>query len=83
MSRQPEIEAIFEALWDLEHGAPHERAKAETRLNKLLDSVIDRSGGTVNRYQIQSALHDRYKAFRAEKRRQEKIQVAQSTMRQS
>ena len=33
MSRQPEIEEIFAAWWELEHGAPNEKAKAQSHLN--------------------------------------------------
>jgi len=81
MSRQPEIEKILEAWWELDHGA--EREKARFKLNELLDAAVAKSGGSVNRYQIQSALWDRYKSFRAEKRQQAKVQIAQSMMRQS
>jgi hypothetical protein len=83
MSRQPEIEAILEAWWDLDHGAPPERAKAETRLHQLLDLAVRKSDGRCSRYQIQSALFDRYRAFRIERRQMLKVQIAQSSLGRS
>jgi hypothetical protein len=79
MSRQPEIEQIFEAWWELDHSVHPHRAKAETELHKLLDQVAAKCNGQFSRHQIQSALWDRYQAFRSEKRKNERLQIARSS----
>ena len=79
MGRQPEIERIVEAWWLLDHCTPPERANAEVELNKLLDLAVAKSDGLYTRHQIRDALYNHYKAFRVEKRRNEKVQVAQSS----
>ena len=83
MGRQPEIEQILAAWWDLDHCAPHERAKSESSLNQLLDSAVAKSDGLYTRQQIQDALWGHYNAYRIEKRKSEKVEVAQSALKKS
>ena len=83
MSRQPGIEAILEAWWNLDHGAPAERALAEAKLQILLDLAVAKSRGACTRQQIQSALWERYQTYRAEKRKNSKVQIAQSSLGRS
>jgi len=40
MSRNPKIEAILEAWWNLDHSEPGKKAENELRLNALLDERI-------------------------------------------
>jgi hypothetical protein len=81
MGRQPEIEKILEAWWDLDHCAPPERAKAESKLNQLLDSAVAKSQALYTRHQIRDALYNHYKSYRLEKHKNEKVEVAQSAMK--
>jgi hypothetical protein len=83
MGRQPEIEKILEAWWALDHCAPPERAKSESELNKLLDSAVGKSEGLYTRHQILDALWGHYKSYRLEKRKNEKVEVAQTAMKKT
>lgn len=83
MGRNPEIEKILEAWWQLEHCAPPERHAAEGALNQLLDAKVSQSDGLCNREQILDALYPHYKSYRREKRKQEQISVAQSALKKS
>ena len=71
MSRNPHIEAIHEARYDLETSAPGETAQAKAKLDKLLAEAIQRSGSKVTPAELLDALFDDYKRFRKGKRVQE------------
>lgn len=81
MARSPELEAILEAWFKSEYCAPKERAHARVALNELLEKAAQKSGSEVTPFQIQSALYDRYKAFKAEKSKSSAVQVAQSSLK--
>ena len=83
MGRNAEIEKIIEAWWKLDHCAPPERAKSESDLNQLLDAAVAKSERLYTRHQIRDALWNHYKSYRVEKRKNAKVQVAQTAMKQS
>jgi hypothetical protein len=69
MSRNPLIEAIHEARFDLETCAPAEKASAQTKLNQLLSETLIRSGSRISQRELLDALLDDYREFRKMKRR--------------
>lgn len=71
MSRNPHIEAIHEARYDLETCAPGETAQAKGKLEKLLLEAIQLSRSKVTPAELLDALFDDYKAFRKGKRIQQ------------
>ncbi|HEX3628174.1 MAG TPA: hypothetical protein VH280_22420 [Verrucomicrobiae bacterium] len=81
MARSPELEAILEAWFRSEYGAPNDRAEARAALIELLEKAAQKSGNEVTPFQIQSALYDRYKVFKAEKFKSSSVQVAQSALK--
>jgi hypothetical protein len=81
MARNPEIEAILDAWWDLYHCPAPERASSENKLNLLLDHVAAKSGGAVARDQVLDFLWSQFKDYRMERRRRERVGVPQSVLR--
>ena len=83
MGRQPEIEKIIEAWWELDHCAPPERSKLQLARNQLLDAAVAKSRGLCTRQQILNGLWPRYKEYRKKKHKQESVQVAQTALKKS
>ena len=83
MGRNPEIDKILLAWWELDNCAPPERAKSESALHQLLDAVIVKSHEPLIRQQILNALWPRYKEYRVKMHSHEKVQVAQSALKKS
>jgi hypothetical protein len=81
MARNAEIEAILEAWWETEHCPLSERAKAEIRLNGLLDGVVAKGRSTYTREQILDYLYPQYRDHRLAKRKAERVGVAQSALK--
>lgn len=81
MARNAEIESIFEAWWEFDHCHPAERAKSRTKLNDLLDVAVAKSDRAVTREQIQSWLYSRYKDYASEKKKRDRLAVAQSALK--
>lgn len=76
MSRNPKIEAILDAWWDLDHSEPGEKAKNEARLNALLDERIGKNPFT--KEQVLDWLYGHYLEYRKERRSREKLSVVRS-----
>lgn len=76
MSRNPQIEAILDAWWDLDHSEPGEKAKNEVRLNALLDERI--GANPLTREQVLDYLHGQYLEYRKDRRSRERLSVARS-----
>ena len=68
MSRNPQIEAIHEARYDLETCAPGAMAEMKTRLDRLLAEAIARAGSRISPKELLDALYDDYKTYRKGKR---------------
>lgn len=81
MARNPEIERILAAWWQLQHSMPAERAKSQRDLNALLDAVVDRGDGQFTREQVQDYLWPQYREYRSERKKQERLRVAQAAMK--
>jgi hypothetical protein len=71
MSRNPFIEAIHEARYDLETCTRHERAACHRKLEALLRQAFDRAGSKSSPDQLLDALFDDYREFKRGKRREE------------
>ncbi|HWW03451.1 MAG TPA: hypothetical protein VNZ64_27360 [Candidatus Acidoferrum sp.] len=81
MARNPEVEQILEAWWQLDHIAPHERAKSEKQLNGLLDKVVVRGAQIYTREQILDYLWPQYRDYRLAKKKNEQVGVAQAALK--
>lgn len=71
MSRNPLIEAIHEARYDLQTCAEKDKPAARKKLYELLDQAACRAASSFRPEEILDALYDGYKEFRRAKRRQE------------
>ena len=58
MSRNPLIEAIHEARYDLKTCARHERAACQRKLDELLRQALDRARSNATPEQLLDALFD-------------------------
>jgi hypothetical protein len=77
VARNPQIEAILNAWYELENCVPSEKGVAHLRLNGLLDAAI---GDTqFSRGQILDHLFSQFKEFKVQKRKAAKVQVAQAS----
>jgi hypothetical protein len=83
MSRNPRIEQILEAWFELEHCDFSERSKAEAALNQLLDSVVADSDGQFTREQILDHLFTQYKEFRSARRKELRLQISQASVKRT
>ena len=71
MSRNPLIEAVHEARYDLQTCAEKDKPAARKKLDHLLDEAARRANPPVGPEDVLDALYDDYKEFRRMKRRQE------------
>jgi hypothetical protein len=71
MSRNPLIEAIHEARYDLETCSPEEQAACRRQLEGLVEQALTQTGAKTSISTVLNALYDDYKEFRRMKRRQE------------
>ena len=81
MARNPEIEQILEAWWKTEHCPPAEKAKAEIRLNELLDLAVAKSPGAITRAELLNHFYSRHKDYIRDRRKREAVEVAQSALK--
>jgi hypothetical protein len=71
MARNPLIEAIHAARYDLETCARQERSACETVLYGLLRQVLAASASTASPEQLLDALFDDYREFKRARKREE------------
>ena len=71
MSRNPLIEAIHEARYDLQTCAEKDKPAAREKLNDLLQQAASRAHPTARPDDVLDALYEDFKEFRRMKRRQE------------
>ena len=71
MSRNPLLEAIHEARYDLQTCAEKDKPFAREKLYVLLQQVASRIRPPARPDDVLDALHEDYKEFRRMKRRQE------------
>ena len=77
MPRNPKIEAILEAWLDWETCEPPEKNKACKKLNELLDAAI--ANQAFSKAQMLDYLFPRFKELKAQRRRESKVSVAQTS----
>jgi hypothetical protein len=71
MSRNPLVEAIHAARYDLDGCARHERESCLRKLNELLRQALDRAGSKETPDQLLDALFDDYREFKRARKREE------------
>ena len=71
MSRNPLIEAIHEARYDLQTCAEKDKSAAREKLYDLLQQAASRTHPPTRPEDVLDALYEDYKEFRRVKRRQE------------
>jgi hypothetical protein len=82
MSRNPKIEAILAAWFELQRCVPFERAAAERTFNNLLDDVIDeaeKQGTPLTREDLKDYLYSHLKEYRRTRVANEKLENRSST----
>ncbi len=70
MSRNPLIEAIHQARYDLETCARHQRAAHERKLNELLRQSLDRAKSKATPERLLDAMFDDYLEFKRGRKRE-------------
>ena len=75
MSRNKLLEQILEARYDYDCAAKNNKAACEKALFDLVDKAI--AGTNVSRYELLHSIHDRYLDLKRERRKMEKLSVAQ------
>ena len=77
MSRNPELEALLQALFDLETCPRDDRETYRIRFEELLDQAIARrTVPRISRSQAQEALREPYREFRRAKRLEERAKLS-------
>jgi hypothetical protein len=77
MSRNPQLEAIFEARYAWENAPPEERASRLGGYQELLDrALFSASIQAPSRLELEDALTDAYRDFRRAKRLQERAKLS-------
>jgi len=71
MSRNPLIEAIHEARYNLETCAPQQKPQFRRELDELIAQAVAQSASKPSRHEVLDILYDDYREFRRMKRRQE------------
>lgn len=71
MSRNPQIEAIHEARYDLQTCAEKDKPAARAKLYALLEQAGSKGRSPVSPEDLLDALYEDYKEFRRMKHRQE------------
>jgi hypothetical protein len=78
MAHNQQIEGILKAWWEWDHCAPNQKADTKRKLYGLLEAAIGDRPVTPN--QLLEYLSPRYREFRAERRKADKIRIAQSVL---
>lgn len=77
MSRNPQLEAIFEARFAWENSIGTERAQRLQVYHQLLDQALTNAGrGPASREELENALSDRYREFRRAKLLEERSKLS-------
>jgi hypothetical protein len=69
------LQKILEARYEFDYATGEHKAQAEKALFDLADSAV--KGTDFSRYDLLVALHDRYITFKRERRKNEKVAIAQ------
>jgi hypothetical protein len=79
MSRNPLIEAIHAARYDLEACARHERDSCLRKLNELLRQALDRANSKETPERLLDALFDDYREFKRARKREEWARLSEGS----
>ena len=77
MSRNPQLEAVFEARYAWEHSARADRDDRLKEYHRLLDEALTKAGFAVaTRKELEDALVEAYREFRNAKRLAERARLS-------
>jgi len=77
MSRNPQLEAVFEARYVWENTAGPERAERLREYHRLLDeSLVNAAITAISREELEDALVEAYREFRRAKRPEERARLS-------
>lgn len=77
MSRNPQLEAVFEARYLWENAAGSERAERLREYHRLLDEALAKAAiMAASREEIEDALVEAYRQFRRAKRLEERAKLS-------
>ena len=75
MSRHEVLEKILAARYELDYSSRESKADCEKVLWEIVDKAIE--GKSISRYELMASLHDRYIAYKRDRRKKEKLTGAQ------
>ncbi len=77
MSRNPQLEAVFEARYAWEHSARADRTNRLKEYHRLLDEALTKAGfPATTRKEVEAALVEAYREFRNAKRIEERARLS-------
>jgi hypothetical protein len=77
MSRNPRLEAVFEARYAWENAAQSERRPRLQEYHRLLDEALASAGfGAASRQELEDALVQAYREFRRARRLEERAKLS-------
>ena len=77
MARNPELEAILQARFDLDTCSPNQQTECLRRYHELLDQVIAKSKfKSVTRRELEALLGEAYHEFKRAKRKEERERLS-------
>jgi len=77
MSRQPELEAILQARYDLESCEPSQKTECRARLNDLIETALARAGTqSVSPRTFIELIAEPYQQFKRAKRQEERARLS-------
>lgn len=77
MSRNPQLEAVFEARYAWENAAAPERAERLVVYYRLLTDALAKAGMSISSHEeLEDALRDAYREFRRAKRLEERAKLS-------
>ena len=77
MSRNPQLEAVFEARYAWENSVGTERESRLTEYHRLLEEALLRAGASVAaREELEDSLREPYREFRRAKRLEERAKLS-------
>ena len=77
MSRNPELEALLQAKFDLDTAAEDQKAPLERGYFTRLDAIIERAGVPgMTRYQIEESFLEAYREFRRARKLEERAKLS-------
>ena len=77
MSRNPELEALLQAKYDLDSASEEQKAALQRAYSARLDSLIERSGvAGLTQQRIEESILEAYREFRRAKKLAERTKLS-------